>query len=76
MHILHCIAVNVPMMYIGAVTLRNAYFGRGTGPVLLTNVYCSLPKDSLFNCSIRYTSSVTNRNRNQVIGVRCQRIYY
>ena len=59
---------------IGAIRMRNAYFGEGSGPVLLTDVYCSSPKDSLMNCSIRYTSRVSNRNRNLVVGVKCQRM--
>ena len=54
--------------------MLNAFFGEGSSPVLLTDVYCSSPKDSLLNCFIRYTSRVSNRNRNLVIGVKCQRM--
>ncbi|XP_019849591.1 PREDICTED: deleted in malignant brain tumors 1 protein-like [Amphimedon queenslandica] len=58
----------------GAIKLVDAFFGEGSSPVLLTDVYCSSPNDSLLNCSIKYTSQVSNRNRNHVIGVKCQ--YY
>uniref|UniRef100_A0A1X7U210 SRCR domain-containing protein n=1 Tax=Amphimedon queenslandica TaxID=400682 RepID=A0A1X7U210_AMPQE len=57
----------------GARRLNNAYFGEGSSPVLLTYVYCSTPKNSLMNCSIRHTTWRANyRDRNSVISVRCQ----
>ena len=58
---------------IGAIRLNNAYFGEGSSPVLLTYVYCSTPKNSLMNCSIQHTTwRINYRDRNSVIGVRCQ----
>ena len=60
--------------YIGAQSLHNAYFGEGTGPILITYVYCSLPKLSLLNCNINYYYYYQNdHNHNNDAGVRCQR---
>ena len=54
---------------IGAQILRNAYFGEGTGPILLHYVSCSTPMFSLLNC---YTSYSYYSNHNYDAGVRCQ----
>ena len=52
--------------------MRGAYFGEGTGPVLLTYVRCSWIKSSLFYCDDDYTRRITYRNHNNDVGVRCQ----
>ena len=35
----------------GAISHRYAYFGRGSGPVFMTNVHCSGSETHLVNCS-------------------------
>ena len=56
--------------YIGAQSLRNAYFGEGTGPILLYYVYCSTPMLSLLNCNIN--NYFYDSDHNYDVGVKCQ----
>ena len=58
---------------IGASYIRNAHFGEGDGPILMSYVYCYSPSDSLLDCYIRYRYSVYYDNHNYDVGVRCQR---
>ena len=37
--------------FTDAVALRNAYYGRGTGPILLDNLLCTGTETSLFDCN-------------------------
>ena len=60
--------------FVGAQSLYNAYFGEGSGPILLYYVYCSTPKFSLLNCHINFPYYyVSSSNHNNDVGVRCQR---
>ena len=62
--------------YIGAKYFYNAYFGEGTGPILLYYVHCSVPTFSLLNCNINtyyYYKYYYFNNHYDDVGVRCQR---
>ena len=63
--------------FVGAQSLYNAYFGEGSGPILLHYVYCSTPTFSLLNCNINsyyyYYKYYAYNNHNNDVGVRCQR---
>ena len=39
---------------LGATINRNAFFGRGVGPIFISYMYCSRPQFSIFDCYIRY----------------------
>ena len=39
------------VVYIGAIAISYAHFGEGTGPIHISNVYCTGSEDSIFNCS-------------------------
>ena len=59
----------------GAIPFYNANnFGRGSGPILVTNLYCSSPKFSLLECNLRYDSIQSASHYNDA-GVRCQSKY-
>ena len=59
----------------GAIPFYNANaFGRGTGSILVTNVYCSSQKSSLLECDFRYNSIHSASHYNDA-GVRCQGKY-
>ena len=80
----HCITY-IKIKFVGAQNLYNAYFGEGTGPILLYYMYCSAPTFSLLNCNINsyhyyyyyyyyyhyYYIAYSNHYAN--VGVRCQR---
>ncbi|XP_060573206.1 uncharacterized protein LOC132731106 isoform X2 [Ruditapes philippinarum] len=46
-----------------------AYFGRGSGPILLDNVNCTGAERNLFACTIDYIT--TDCNHGEDIGVKC-----
>ena len=53
----------------GAVAYSSAYYGQGTGPILLDNVQCTGTEGSLFNCTY-----ISNHNcvHFEDAGVMCQ----
>ena len=56
----------------GATALRNAaQFGRGTGPVWLAQVGCTLNDTSLSNCSLGIPIGTNNCNHGQDAGIIC-----
>ena len=42
---------------LGAIAKSNAYFGQGSGSILLDNVQCSGNEMSIFSCSLRSIGS-------------------
>ena len=63
---------NAVIVSSGAIPLSNAYFGRGTGAILIDYVSCTGSEQFLANCTnngIGITSSFCNHN--QDAGVQC-----
>ena len=54
---------------IGALAFSSAYFGSGSGPILLDDVNCIGTENSLLNCG--YTSN-HNCHHSEDVGVRCK----
>ena len=63
-------SVLCPVNYAGAVAYSSAYFGRGTGPILLDDVACSGYESRLTSC--RYDSYTYDCGHYEDAGVRCQ----
>ena len=57
--------------HAGASYVSYAYFGEGSGPILMGYVYCSSVTNSLQNC-YNDTYSVTYYSHYYDIGVRCE----
>ena len=55
----------------GPVAYYNAYFGRGSGPYHLDNVYCSGTETSLLSCNRRYSIGVHDCRPGNEAGVKC-----
>ena len=53
---------------VGALSYNRAYFGQGSVPVLLDDVYCRGTEDTLLNCT--YNGAI-NDGHNEDTGVRC-----
>ena len=67
--------VCIPACYIPGTTLatdavayRSAYFGQGTGPILVDNAACVGSETALIQCS---QSSTHNCNHYEDAGVKC-----
>ena len=60
---------------LGATAYSSAYFGRGTGPILLDNVGCTGGESRLLDC---YSDGVgvSNCDHSQDAGVRCKGTVY
>ena len=58
---------------VAGVTIYSSstQFGRGTGPILFTNVGCSGTESSLLKCS-RSVFGVTSCTHSQDVGVKCE----
>ena len=57
------------MLFAGAIAYSNAYFGQGSGPILLDNLACSGLENTLVNCS--YDSHTGDCYHSDDAGVRC-----
>ena len=52
----------------GALSLTNAYFGQGSGPIQLNNVQCSGSEVTLLQCS---HSTINSCGHYEDAGIRC-----
>ena len=59
---------------LGARVKTNAYFGFGTGPILLSNLYCTGIESSLLECN-QQSCGVSRCTHNNDVGVVCERKY-
>ena len=60
------------LTYIGTATaFSNAYFGQGTGQILLSGLGCTGTETSLFSCSFSNVIGSTNCSHSQDVGVAC-----
>ena len=60
------------IVFVGSKVKTNGYFGFGTGPILLSNLYCTGTESSLLECYQQscYVTSCTHSND---AGVVCER---
>ena len=61
--------LSVLLFFAGATAYSNAYFGQGSGPILLDNVACSGSENALVNCS--FDSHTGDCYHSDDAGVRC-----
>ena len=54
---------------IDAVARINAYYGQGTGPILLDDVSCTGTESRLISCT--YDSNTADCSHSEDAGVRC-----
>ena len=60
-------------MYVstGAVTRNYAYYGMGSGPILLSNLYCTGSEETLLDCNRNMYGALSCVHR-QDAGVVCE----
>ena len=59
------------ILYVGAVPIRFAFYGQGTGPILLDDVQCLGTETRLIDCPAN-TLTVHNCAHSEDAGVQCQ----
>ena len=71
----HYISVSASMVIsVDAVPLRGAYFGSGSGDILLDNVVCQGTESSLLECNTN-PIGLHNCDHSEDAGVRCEGMY-
>lgn len=58
-------------MILGSVARRSAYYGMGSGPILLSSLYCIGTESSLLECNRNMYHSITCNHRRDA-GVTCE----
>ena len=61
---------------LGATAYSRAYFGRGTGPILLDDVGCTGGESRLLDCSSYHGVGIHNCAHSEDAGVRCTGTYF
>ena len=71
---LNLIACSTQLLFADSVALGGAYFGTGTGDILLDNVVCRGTESSLLECN---TNPIGHHNcdHSEVAGLRCEGTY-
>ena len=62
------------LLYLGGKVKTDAYFGFGTVPILLSNLYCTGTESSLLECN-QQSCGVTSCTHSNDAGVICERKY-
>jgi len=63
--------VYVPLLSTGATARYGAFFGQGSGPIFLADLFCSGIESSLLDCN-RNIYGVTHCQHYEDAGVECQ----
>ena len=50
---------------------KHSYFGTGTGPVIISNLYCSGSENNILDCSHNKINAQTNCGVGQIAGLVC-----
>ena len=64
--------LTITSLRLGYQAFVQAYFGQGSGPILLDNVNGGGSEKRLLSCSIRNPIGQHNCQHNEDAGVRCQ----
>ena len=68
--------ISLPVVqFVGFVVRNNAYFGMGSGPILLSDLYCTGAESSLFECN-RYMYGTLSCTHRDDAGVTCEGYHY
>ena len=59
------------LLFVDPLPLRGAFFGSGSGPILLDNVVCRGTEQSLLQCNTNPVSE-NNCDHSEDAGVRCE----
>ena len=59
------------ILYIGSVARYSAYYGTGSGPILLSNLYCTGSEENLLQCN-RNMYGTLSCSHSQDAGVICE----
>lgn len=61
----------INIVFTGAIPIKNAYYGRGAGPVLMSYVSCAGNEQFLTNCTSHRSSFSQYCSYARVAGVQC-----
>ena len=68
-------ALKIMSFLLGVQAFTGAYFGQGSGPILLDNVNCRSREKSLLSCSTGSPIGQHSCQHNEDAGVRCPGMY-
>ena len=55
----------------GSVVYTHSYFGTGTGPVIISNLYCSGSENNILDCSHNKIDALTYCGVDDIAGLVC-----